>query len=167
MNTTMAKGFIFLVCLLPSLCRAMPGENIEQLVKRFGKNYTFKAMGGGLVAFHIRSEKLNVDVVLNSQRVSEHEVYYSRVSLDGNGLPPHDALCKILKTYALGRWMEVDVPQLPKTHIDCSLRSEKSDYLAALYYSMHNVEGFKWIVLIEKVEGNRNYKANGKVYGCS
>ena len=167
--TSRMTGLVVSVCLLPGLCHAMPGENVEQLAKRFGKNYTIidrgKLVPPGMAMFRIRSEILNFDALLVAGK-SQHEIYSSRRALDAQGLPPRDALCTILKRYAPGRWIEVDVPQSSPSNIDCLLRSERGDYTASLYYKMQNVEGFKWIVLIEKLQGNRNYKAKPKIYGC-
>lgn len=169
MNTTTVRALIFFVCSVPLLAHGMYNENVEQLAKRFGSNYTLidrKEMGRSFSTFRIRSQKLNVDVLLYSGH-SVRELYYSRIPLGSDGLPPRNALCAILKAYQSGRWTEIDIPKYPPTSADDMLTSQNGNYMATLYCPKQNVEGFKWIVEIAPSKGSPgNRKANAGVWEC-
>jgi hypothetical protein len=125
--------------------QAKIGETVPQLEKRFGKNYTVVNKHGDVIGFHVRSEKLNMDVLVQNG-ASTVETYFSRAPLNANGKPPSDDVRAILTTYA-PRWVETDAAPIGA---DYALQSSDHQYIAAFNYN--RPQGFIWDVNVGRAE---------------
>jgi hypothetical protein len=138
-------GFLFLC--LSITAQAKLGETAAQLTKRFGKNYAVLNERGEVVGFRVRSEKVNVDVVIKNG-VSVVETYYSNHPLTATGEPPNDIVHATLDANVpRTRWVEVDAAPFGA---DYALESSDHEYIALLRYKGPQHENAFWTMTVAR-----------------
>ena len=126
--------------------KAKIGENVPQLVKRFGNAYTIEHLPSR-DKYKFRSANVSVDAVV-TKGVSVAETYFSDHPLAANGESPKDIVRAVLKTNAPGlQWVEVESKSFGANY---ALESSDHNCVAFLKYKGPQQENAIWTMTVAR-----------------